>query len=73
MANLAGKNAGCQMSTERPVMGQEVEVKLRFDFFSAAGPSPSFDPRDTLAGFETFSVAKERQQALWTCPGFVDG
>jgi hypothetical protein len=39
MANLAGKNAGRQMSTDRPVVGQEVEAKLRFDFFSAAGPS----------------------------------
>jgi hypothetical protein len=47
-----------------PVVGRQLEVKLRFDFFSAAGPSPNFDPRDTLAGFETFSVAKERRQAL---------
>jgi hypothetical protein len=52
------------MNRSQPWAGK-VEVKLRFDFFSAAGPSPSFDPRDTLAGFETFSVAKERQQALW--------
>jgi hypothetical protein len=64
MANLAGKIAGCQMFNQGPVVGRQLEVKLRFDFFSAAGPSPNFDPRDTLPGFETFSVAKERRQAL---------
>jgi len=64
MANLAGNIAGRQMSTQGPVVGRQLEVTLRFDFFSAAGPSSDFDPRDTLAGFETFSVAKERRQAL---------
>jgi hypothetical protein len=34
MANLAGKNAGCQMSTDRPVVGRYVEIKHCFSIFS---------------------------------------
>lgn len=57
MANLVGKKVGCQMSTEWSVVGRGVEVRLLFDFFSAAGPSPDFDPRQKLPRFERFSVA----------------
>jgi hypothetical protein len=32
MANLVGKNAGCQMSTEGPVVGRRVETKLAISF-----------------------------------------
>jgi hypothetical protein len=37
---------------------------LRFDFFKASGAGPKFNPRKTLDGFETFSVAIDRRQAL---------
>jgi hypothetical protein len=37
---------------------------LRFDFFKASVASPKFNPQKALDGFETFSVAKDRRQAL---------
>jgi hypothetical protein len=56
--------ASVEVSIERPVVGRDMEITLRFNFFDASRPGADFDPRYKLPKFETFSVAKVRRQKL---------
>jgi hypothetical protein len=65
MANLAGKNARCQMSTEGPVTGRRVETKLENNFFNAGRGNSGSVSGGEPSGFARARRRQAREQVKY--------